>query len=222
MKKLINAVLILFVTACLSTKASGQFIQSLTVIPPNPTTADTITVLADCMFPSGGCDEHTQYSYIFGQDLYAGALHCLGMLSVICQYTDTFIVEPLPAGAYTFHFQLDAGALPSPCTPGIVAGPNDSVAFIVSPAVAIQEYISNDAVSVFPNPFTEQFQMTGFTAENYPLQVEIFSPEGKLVKSITVNESTTSISVKEFPPAVYQVRIRKNNGEQVIVPALKK
>jgi Secretion system C-terminal sorting domain len=217
---------ILFITGILllhfSVKSQAQFIQSLTVIPANPTTADTITILAECYFPSAGCDEHTQFVFVNGQDIYASALHCLGPMTVICPYTDTIILNPLPAGNYTFHFQLDGGFGPSPCTPGIVTGPTDSISFVVSPASGINEFISQDAVSVFPNPCTNEFQLVGVEPESYPLQLEIFSPEGKLVKRAEIPHANTSINVGELPAAVYQVRVRKNNGELIIILSLKK
>jgi hypothetical protein len=205
-----------------SNQVQSQWIQSITVTPPNPTTTDNISILTDGMFPSGSCDEHTQTLSINGNAIYASSLHCLGMLTVICNDVDTFDLGQLAAGSYTFYFQLDAGALPSPCTPGINPGPNDSITFIVSPTVDVPEYISTDAVSVYPNPFNNQFQLNGIDADAYPLQMEIFSAEGKLVKNISVTTNNATISVAELPAAVYQVRVRKSNGEQLIIPAVKK
>ena len=205
-----------------SYQVRSQFIQSLTVLPTNPTTTDNISILADCMFPSASCDEHTQTLSINGNAIYASALHCMGLLTVICNHVDTFDLGQLPAGIYTFYFQVDAGYLPSPCTPGIVPGPNDSVTFVVSPAVGVPEYIPGDAVSVFPNPFNNQFQLNGIEESAYPLQMEIFSADGKRVKNISVSDNKVSVSVDELPAAVYQVRVRKNNGEQLVIPAMKK
>jgi hypothetical protein len=216
-KLLLPGIMLVFLS--LTTKA--QVIQSLTVLPVNPTPTDTITILAECMFPSGGCELFVLNVGTTGQDIYASALHCLGPLTVICNYTDTIILNPLPAGAYTFHFQLDAGFGPEPCTPGIVPGPTDTITFVVSPTVDVPEVLGQDEIAVFPNPFQEQFHVTGIEPEHYPVTVDIFSAEGKLVKSIRINEPSTTISVKELPAAIYQLQLTNANGVRTIVPAVK-
>lgn len=101
----------------ISNDINAQYIFSLSVVPSNPSTNDTVTILASCSFPSAGCDEHTQYHFVNGNSIPAGALHCLGFMTVICNHTDTFTISPLAAGNYTFNFQLDAGYLPAPVLP---------------------------------------------------------------------------------------------------------
>jgi hypothetical protein len=213
--------LLLLVCQCIVvTNASGQWINGITVIPANPTTTDSVTILVDCMFPSGNCDDHTQYVSVTGTDITAGALHCLGVLSVICNYTDTFNIGILPAGGYTFHFQLDAGGLPSPCTPGIVAGPNDSMVFVVSPAVGTGETISQDNVQITPNPFNDVFTIEGLTSASFPAIAEFYSVEGKLLLRKKINTNTKEISAKQFPKGYITARITTAGGEQIVVTTL--
>ena len=109
----------------------AQFINSLEVLPANPTTEDTLTLLAHCTFSSMGCAVYTQYINVVGNDIYTQALHCVGMATAMCYYTDTFIVDPLAAGTYRFIFQVDAGFGGPPCTPGIAPGPSDTLVFVV-------------------------------------------------------------------------------------------
>lgn len=94
---------------------------------------DTLTFSVDLAFPSGTCDQHFKGYNLNGNKIEAYAIHCLGMLTYICYHTDTFKINPLPAGSYSFHFQLDAGMLPSPCSPGIIPAQFDSITFVVSP-----------------------------------------------------------------------------------------
>ncbi len=202
-------------------KTQSQTILSLTIIPPNPTPTDTLSFLAECMFPSGNCDDHTQFISITGTDIIAGALHCLGPLSVICNYTDTFVVNPLPAGNYTFNFQLDAGFGTSPCTPGIVPGPNQSLNFVVAPFTDITEYIATDEAMLFPNPFNNQFRLRGISQENFPVYVEVFSADGKRVKAETLTDINSEFKTGNLPEATYQVYITTKNNERLIIPALK-
>jgi hypothetical protein len=211
----------LFLVIVIPLSLPAQWIQSLTVIPSNPSSSDTITILAACNFPSAGCDQYTQTLSVSGTDIYASSLHCLGPMTVICPFTDTIIIHPLPAGNYTFHFQVDAGFGPVPCTPGIIPGPSDSIGFIVSPLVSLNEHITQDAIQVFPNPVKDEFQLKGLEKTDYPSRVEIFSQEGKLVRSFQIAKPEETINITGLPTAFYQFRVKKNDGSLFIIQVLK-
>jgi hypothetical protein len=132
-----KTVLLTLAFALVAWSAPAQWINSLSVFPPSPTTADSIILYADCSFPNGSCDPSLVSFNRVGNDFYGNALHCMGLLTVICDYTDTFTVGTLPAGSYGFHFQLNAGLAPAPCTPGIVPGPADSLFFTVAPVTGL-------------------------------------------------------------------------------------
>lgn len=221
MKKLSAFVCFSVICMYFPIRSQGQYIQSLTVLPANPTTTDTITVIADCAFPAGGCDESTQTLFVAGNQIFASALHCIGILTVICYDTDTFKIDPLPAGNYTFHFQLDAGGLPSPCTPGIVPGPSDSTTFVVSPAVGSAEMITQDAVSLYPNPSQNQIRFSGFSEGDFPVAVSVYSIEGKLVLGATLTDMETTMDVATLPDGPYQVSVTDVHNRQVMIPMVK-
>lgn len=135
-----------------SLTSNAQFIQQLTVIPANPSVNDQVVVIVDAGFPSGSCDASSQMGSFMNPHRYeASSMHCLGPLSFICYDADTFMLGQLPAGNFTFLVTVDAGILPSPCTPGIVPGPVDSVSFVVASASGLNE---NNFASfrVAPNP----------------------------------------------------------------------
>jgi hypothetical protein len=208
---------------CLLIPASlnAQWINSITIQPLSPTTNDTITVLADCSFPSGGCSDHTKYSSIVGTDILAGALHCLGPLSVICNFTDTFKIDPLPAGNYTFHLQIDAGFGPSPCSPGIVPGPTDFISFVVSPFTGVNEIINQDEILVFPNPAQDQFKINGIPENEYPIVAEIFSVKGESIKVIKIDQPAQFVNIHDLNYAMYQMQIKTANDRIVVVQFLR-
>lgn len=172
----------------------GQYIQSLNVNPTYPTTNDSITINALCQFPYGGCDIKYQQQFVNGNSLYGQAMHCLGMLAVICDETDVFKFAPLPAGNYTFHFQLDAAQAMPPCIPGIVPGPTDSVSFVVINANSLPEN-SNMAINIFYA--NNQLQLFSNTNEynNQLLKIEVMDIAGKLVYSenIMLNNHAANI-----------------------------
>ena len=218
--KFYNALLILLLISSVPLKA--QWIQSLTVVPPNPVAGSPFMVLAECSFPAGNCDAHTQYMNINGNLITAGALHCLGVLTVICNHTDTFLINPLPAGNYTFHFQIDAGFGNVPCTPGIVPGPSDTINFTVFPAVGIDEAIPQDAVRLFPNPPDDYFMIRGVETSDFPVTIAVFSPEGKLVKNELIKNADEGIPSGDLPVGMYQVQLQLKDGQRFLIPLLKK
>lgn len=220
MKTKINIVF-LILSIWMSSDLHAQWINSISIQPASPTTADTITVLAACSFPSGGCSDHTQFSSIIGNDIFAGALHCLGPLSFICNFTDTFIIDPLPAGNFTFHFQIDAGLGPSPCTPGIVPGPSDSVSFVVSPFTNIPEFIAQDEVYAFPNPAKHQVQIKGLEDSEFPVKLELYSIAGKLIKKIEMESSGDYFEIGEIPDGIYQLQVETSKQRKLIIQLAK-
>ncbi|MBK5285648.1 MAG: hypothetical protein JJE25_09615, partial [Bacteroidia bacterium] len=64
MKKIITLLTLLFFM-----QANAQTINSITILPANPTTNDNVLILADCMFSSGGCDPYMQGQSVTGNTI---------------------------------------------------------------------------------------------------------------------------------------------------------
>jgi hypothetical protein len=200
--------ILLLSVACLSIEAAtAQWINSLTMQPAAPTSSDTIRVYADVSFPSGGCDDKMVNQSVSGNVIFANALHCLGQLTFICNTTDTFTILPLPAGNYTFIFQVDAGGGPSPCTPGIVPGPSDSLAFTVTTSSSIPEYSGTFQLDIYPSPAQDQLTVTLSSLPPDDAYLEIVDVTGKIVirEKLMLHEMT--IGVQDLASGTYVVRI---------------
>lgn len=87
----------------------AQTIQQLSILPANPTTGDTIRVVADLMFFSGGCDLQQANTVIVGNNISVDAMHCPGLLTVICNTKDTINLGVLPSGNYALDFNVLTG-----------------------------------------------------------------------------------------------------------------
>lgn len=134
--------------------SQGQ-IMSITVDPAAPTTADEVTVYVDLMFTSGGCDlDHKSHSTT-GNSTTASSHHCVGMLAVICNITDTFDLGYLQAGNHQFDFTLSSGSGGPGCSPGIVADDNGSLNFTVSSPMSVVNPFPDSKVYFYPNPMNE-------------------------------------------------------------------
>jgi hypothetical protein len=215
MNYLIIPVLVLF-----STIAQAQWIQTITTVPPAPTSNDTIRIVAHCVFPSGSCSEHAKFISVNGNTIDAYAIHCLGMLSVICNYTDTFIVSPLPAGNYTFRMTLEAGSLPAPCAPIGLPSSYDSLQFVVIPATGIGEFIGRDDIKAIPNPASGSFILSGLHTSDYPATLQLFTTEGKKALAQSVFNNDEQIKVDNLPSGMYQLHLTSKTGENIVIPLM--
>ena len=125
---------LLLILLCVPLIGLGQgSIISLTVSPTYPTETDTVYIYASLSFASSSCPLDVKSHSILGNNIVASTQHCLGMLSAICYNTDTFKINPLSTGTYTFDLTLSSGFGGSPCTPGIVPNDYDTITFYVSP-----------------------------------------------------------------------------------------
>jgi len=117
-------------------QGSGGTIGAFQISPSQPTTNDTIFVFADVQFLSSDCILQSSNHSVNGNTIVASAHHCLGMLSAICNTTDTFVFLPLAAGTYTFDLTLTSGfgSIGVPCTPGIIPDDNQDFQFTVMAA----------------------------------------------------------------------------------------
>jgi PKD repeat protein len=215
---------LVLVFAILSTlPLRAQFINSLQVLPANPTTEDTLLFLANCTFSSMGCATYTQSINVLGNDIYAQAMHCLGMATAMCDYTDTFKVDPLAAGTYRFIYQVDVGFGGPPCTPGIAPGPTDTLAFVVDsfmancplPMAAFGYYTSGLAVSFEDSSQTSGSVQYAWTlgdgnTSSLPNPTHTYSGDSTYQVCLTVTDSCgsdtfcTSVSVADTTVACPQ------------------
>ena len=194
---------------CSIVQSNAQWINSITLVPSNPTTTSQIKVLAALSFSSGSCDDHTQSNFISGTTIYASALHCLGPLSFICNYTDTFTLGQLAAGNYRFLLNVNEGASPSPCTPGIVPGPSDSLHFTVSALTILDELKANET-KVNYNSFQKTIDLN-LTDNHFGLSIQVISADGRLLQSVWRSEKNISLDAASLKPGLYLIRVIQNS-----------
>jgi hypothetical protein len=194
----------LFVFLLASTDSFTQSIVSFSVSPSNPTTTDSIHVIVECMFPSGGCDGSATLGGINGNRIDASAFHCVGMLTVICTDYDTIVIPPLAQGSYNFTFTLVTGD-GFPCSPGTLPLAIDSITIDVSGTNNTPVLGNRNHYRIFPNPTDGKFILS----QDYPekSEVSLYSMTGALIKSFTVSEQNPELSLS-LTPGLYQLIIR--------------
>ncbi len=183
----------------------AQTIDNITVSPNLPTTDDSIFIFVECTFPNMSCKPFTQDVSQDSSNIYASALHCVGSLTAICTYTDTFKVSSLSAGDYTFYFTLNAGAAPEPCTPGIIPYDNDSLQFTVTTATSANQILNSKlSFTILPNPSVGKINIMLDGAVNIsgPYELHVVSTLGREVNHTTINKNSDNINL-QLPPGIY-------------------
>ena len=136
MKKLL---LILFFLPIIGFAQTFGSISSLTISPVNPNNTDTVYIYADLFLSTSDCPLDFKSHSILGNNIVASTKHCLGMLTAICLTTDTFKLNPLAIGTYTFDLTLSSGFGIPTCTAGILPDDNDVISFNIVNSVGIKE-----------------------------------------------------------------------------------
>lgn len=193
----------------------AQVIQQLRVNPLQPTTATPVRLEADLVFSFGDCKDKSVSQSITGFRLEANALHCLGLLTVICYDTDTFNFGLLPAGSYRFVYQVNQGFGPAPCTPGINPGSTDSIDFVVSPATGLEEQEQN-SYALFPNPAGDHvfFQRSGRSMDS---ELSIINSEGRICKRLILPGGKSRIDLSDLAPGVYFIAMNGSTLRKKLV-----
>ncbi len=186
-------------------------ITSFSMSPVNPMSTDTIYIYAGLQFTSGDCElDNLSYS-LSGNNLQANTHHCVGALAVICPTTDTFKINPLPAGNYNFNLFLTTGISPAPCVAGIAPDHDSTFSFTVGPVTAGVAKPSALAFNIYPNPVTDQIRLE-FVPSN--TAYKIINVTGQVVKSGVVNNNIIT-HLEVLPKGLYFLKIRTDDGELV-------
>lgn len=199
-----SCLLSLFFLALPSGPALGQWIQQLSVSPAVPVSTAPVSVVASLAFPSGDCNSKAlNVTQVAPGRFEASSLHCLGLLTFICNDADTFDLGLLPAGSYRFVLKLDAGMLPDPCTPGMFNTAYDSVDFTVTVPGAVKEN-EISGFSFFPNPAAYIINISLAQASKDG-SIVIRSPDGKVQKTFPVNTTSARLDLSGLAEGIYLV-----------------
>ena len=192
----------------LTNQAHAQSINSINISPQNPTEQDSVFIMVSCTFSGSSCDSSLDYLSVSNYIIYASTTHCMGMLPTTCDATDTFVVSGLPAGSYTFIFNVNQGYLPS-CTPGIVPGPTDSLIFNVSASTDMPKIAGDNDLLIYPNISTGMIFLKS-SAKFFDAEFLVYSINGNEVFKIKTAGQNTRIDL-DLEPGLYYCQLKNNH-----------
>lgn len=180
-----------------------QGIDSLKIIPENPTSTDEIKVICYATFLTGGCDMVNHSVTFQGNLIILNLEHEPGMLTYICQTVDTVSLGNLSPGDYQLHTNL------------IIQSTNETVDtdntfFSIDNPLGIDENSRGIDLNVYPNPFDRELQIeTNAVIE----RVEISSVSGQKMSVTGVGSFHKNIiDLSELKNGIYLLTVTDTKG----------
>jgi len=195
-----------------TTYNAQNIISSVLINPSNPTTDDTIYIYTNMQFTSSSCELDVSSVNVNGLVISTNSHHCLGMLTTICQTTDTFKLAPLSAGTYEIFSILTSGYGGPPCTPGIIYDDTDTTTFtVVNSTTQIFNNDKNYDIRFYPNPNNGMLNYSIINSEVFYDKIIIYSINGKIINSYSINSNKGHINLN-LERGIYFIRIKNNDG----------
>lgn len=95
---------------------------------------------------------------------------------------------------------------------------SDQCEFTSASALSVDEVYNSSDVNIFPNPFTESFQITGVAIND---EVVIYDILGHVIYKEIANSNELQLSLAGFKSAVYYCSITKPSGDRLIKKIVK-
>lgn len=172
---------------CLSTGCSDTASVTVTVIPPSSggaqiTGPDTICSGTTATLCASGC---TGYSWMPGG-----------------QTTSCIIVSPSVTTNYTLNC-MD----PNGCSSSLT----HNVTVVNCPTSISEDYFASE-IEIFPNPFSDYFNIQVKNIAMLPLEIRVYDLLGKAIKSIWIRDSETKIYRENLLPGIYLYKVFRSGS----------
>lgn len=186
-------------------------IDSLKIIPANPTADDEIKVICYTTFPSGDCELSTYSLTNQNNTITLNLNFTVGVATYICHSIDTLSLGYLNADDYNLEVNLTID-------PEETIVDHKIMAFSVHESVGIKTIIDDSHFSIYPNPFQNELSIgTDAMIE----QLDIFSIFGKKVLSKNIIPSDKKINVSDLENGIYLIILTDAEGNQYSKKVLK-
>ena len=201
--KNISIVMVIF----FSNVANGQIIDSLKIIPSNPTAINTVKVICYQFKPTGGCSIAFGPNESIISDTFINIATYLQLdsFATACNFVDTFSLGIFTPDNYQVDYNL---------TDGWGNFYFRSITFTVTPSTSIINSFEfeENKIRIFPNPFETSALMIIEYGENENYQLFIYDNMGKLVRKIDkIIGRTVQIKRENLKNGIYFYKLFNEN-----------
>ena len=199
---------LLFATSLFSINIQAQVVNQVTIIPSNPTSADTISVISnfsyngDCTYGLVGYFYHLQDSTIHILPTYCGY-----GAPTLCTSTDTFKLETYPSGIYNINIEFHQGSIcPFSGFDATIAQFDTTLNITTTSGLGSQNNTKSD-VFLFPNPTYDGVMV--HIEKNNLKSISLYNSLGTLIDEFY----STTFSMAYLPNGIYWTIIKTNSGQ---------
>lgn len=205
---IMNKTLVILLFFFFSNFNFSQGITNISIFPINPTSSDTIILSVYQTYTSSGCPLYSKSISINNNQISSSSLHCIGMLTALCDELDTFHLAPLSTGIYSYVHTMNSGFGMPDCTPGVAPNDIDSITFQVTSVSSLKESLNNSIVTIHPNPSEGSFNLVWNNIN--PVELFIYDLKGKLIYQQELEFGENNIDVI-FSSGIYIGKLFRNN-----------
>lgn len=212
MKTLLSRISLLYaLTLIMGAEVSGQGINTLQIIPLNPSPEDNVKVIATVWLPSATCWLQQAGVSGVGQDVNVYAGYDAGLLTVICSTTDTVTLGRFNPGTYTCNYNL--------IFPYYTSAIDDmmSVNFTVSGVIGINEPSTGGAViCLLPLEGKGHHLVYQLPAAERASEISVYDLQGRLLKSLLLQgtqQGTVELSLPDDPGMII-ITLSTSSGQR--------
>lgn len=196
MKKTAQLCFLLVLTTL--SNAYSQWIQTLDILPENPTTTDSIFLIATVQTPNSTCNLNEAKVIIENSVVGVNACYAHGMLTAICQRTDTIALGKYEqAGEYELLFMASLTGDFNDTTCMSPSGSTmSSFNFMVDLANPVSAINPGAEFEIYPNPSRGTIELLFKNKNPFSGQVQWFDQYGKLVHSLFVETTNQNVPLR--------------------------
>lgn len=185
------------------------FIDSITILPANPTTDDEVTVVTHASTTRPGKKLSLgYYTNISSGDIYATGCYAITDSFLLDeQYNDTLKLGKLRGGDHNFNFKAYLSDDTSVCG-NRVDSSMMSKAFHVQPLMSAGSVALDKMLSIYPNPGSNTLYVRKHALVDIQ-SVQIRDMQGRIAVS---QQDDNSVDVSQLPKGLYFVQVVTDKG----------
>ncbi len=202
---------LLLVSMLISIYSQAQVVNQITIIPSNPTSGDTISVICnfsyngDCTFGLVGYFYHLQ-----GSTIHILPTYCGYGAPTLCTRFDTFKLETFSPGIYNINIEFHQGSICPFSGFDATIAQFDTTLNITTTSGLNSNNNSESGILLFPNPTIDEVTVQ---LKNKNLKsISLYNSFGILIDEFY----STTFSIAHLPNGFYWTTIKTDHGQSTL------
>ncbi|MCX7649540.1 MAG: T9SS type A sorting domain-containing protein [Flavobacteriales bacterium] len=181
------------------------YINGIMVLPSNPTTADSLTIVFTTTTPNQGIQHYFSASQS-GSILQVEACFWNGLATALKTFSDTLRLPPQPVGPYQVHYTAFATEDPNQCVPSDTNFM--SISFeVTAPNSGLLPDTEQALLQIFPNPFSSQMFIQCLEEDNN-VSGYFVNFDGQILAAFQFSSTSPFVFIHPgWPPGIYFLRL---------------